>query len=128
MATRPSIYPNKVITTASMATDVISAVTVTRDLTLIGYTVVWTGVPNGNLQVEVCNDAIVSAQGNISGGTWDTLLVSYNGSLVSQIPTGSTSGSVAVNIADLAMSFIRLHYVVTSGTGVLNATVSGKVS
>lgn len=63
---------------------------------------VWTGVPVGNLQLEVSNDET----------NWTD-----EGS---PIATGGAAGDIVLPVTTAPWAFARLQYISTSGTGVLN--------
>jgi len=107
-----------------MATDVISPITISTQVSFLSYNVIWTGSPVGTFEVEVCNDAIFNADGSYKAGTgsWVPLTLSA--------PTTATgtSGTGFIDIRGTGAGFVRLHYVATSGSGILNASMSAKVS
>jgi hypothetical protein len=109
-----------------MAVDVISPPTNTFQLSLLSYTLVWTGTPSGTFTVEACNDAQFDPNGAYIAGTgsWDTLTLS-----VTVVATGAP-GTALINLSQLGFAFCRLHYVAgtSPGTGNLTVTVAGKVA
>lgn len=67
----------------------------------------WTGTPAGNIIVEGSND-------------------NSNFVAVSTTAAGGAAGNVLVNVPNAAYRYVRVKYVLTSSTGVLNAYLSGK--
>ena len=74
-----------------------------------GYAVhfIWTGTPTGDVVVEGSNDG-------------------SNFSQISTAATGGAAGQSLSNQADANYKYVRVKYTFTSGTGTLNAYVSGK--
>lgn len=106
-----------------MAADVTSSPSLINQISYVSYSVVFTGVPVGTFQVEVCDDAQLNADGSVvaNTGSWTPLALS-------SVPAAAGSaGTGFIDVRGTAAAFIRLHYVATSGSGILNATVSGKV-
>lgn len=95
-------------------------------ISILSYLVVWTGSPTGTFTVEVSNDFVPSPIGVIpkdsDTGTWVTLALS-----ATVAATGSGS-SAFIDIDTIGATWIRLKYTRSSGTGVLNATISGKAA
>jgi len=123
MSSRPILSPYSVITNASMSASVTSLVTVIQTNSMISYDISWTGTPTGTFSVQVSDTYQQNAAGVVSvPGNWSTLPLSSTPTL-----TGS-AGNGAIDIDASGFYAIRLVYNYTSGTGVLNATVSGKVA
>lgn len=137
MSTRTSLRPQTVIPSlqgdpvngASMAANITSAPTLLQSLTMVNYAVTWSGtVPVGTVSVEASNDCVVSAEGGVSGGTWNPLPLDLNGVTVTTIPITGASGNGMIDIDGLAAYAVRLVYTRTSGTGTLGVVVTGKVA
>lgn len=76
----------------------------------IGYQLTWTGTPTGTFIVYVSQDKVNWTILNTSGVT---------------NPSGS-AGSTVVQFSNLPFWWIEIQYLKTSGTGTLNAFVTGK--
>jgi hypothetical protein len=126
MSTRQRLAPQKVIINQPMTADVFSLVTNVNEISMISYSIVWTGVPVGTFKVEVCNDYIPPAPGILvsdpNTGSWVPLALS------SPIAAVGSADTAFIDIVLTSPAWIRLHYIFTSGTGNLNAVLAGKVS
>lgn len=123
MATRPFIAPFQVVTNGSMGASITSLITNIQQISYVGYTVSWTGAPVGSISVQVCNDYDTNPDGSVrSAGTWVPIALS------TPISPSGTADSAFIDIVGISSAWIRLVYTRTSGTGVLNAVVDGKVS
>ncbi len=113
-----------------MSDDITSEATVLQSLSLAGYGISWgTSTAVGTVSVQVSNDYTLSATGQDGdAGTWTTIPFDYNGATVTSIPVTGSSGTGFLNIAKIAAYACRLVYTYTSGSGTLNATITGKVS
>jgi hypothetical protein len=123
VSSRPIIPPHKVINAGSLAGNVISDVTIIQNSSDISYDISWTGSsPVGVMSVEVSNTYSQNGDGSVrNAGTWRTLTG------MSAAVSGNT-GDGGFDIVGTAFFAIRLHYVRTSGTGTINATITAKVS
>lgn len=123
MASRPILSPYPVVTNGNMSAPITSAVTVIQNTSQIGYDISWTGTPTGTFSVQVSNTYSQYPDGSVNNpGTWTSLTLS------SPTTAAGTSGSGFIDIDATSAYAIRLIYVPASGTGTLNATVSGKVA
>ena len=106
-----------------MTGNVTSAVTVIQNLSQVGYDISWTGTPVGTFSVQISNTYSQNGAGNVlNPGTWTTLTLSTT-------PTASgTASNGYIDIDACSAYAIRLVYTAGSSTGVLNATICGKVS
>lgn len=131
MSTRTTFRPKSVITNGDMsATSITSDVTVLQSLTRLSYAAKWTGTtPIGTIAVQVSNDYSLNADGTVNNaGTWNTLTVEYNGTLVTSVPVTGNTGNGFIDVEATAAYAARLVYTKTSGTGTLNVTINAKVS
>lgn len=123
MSSRPQFNPFPVFTNASMASTVTSKVTIIQKLSQIGYDISWTGTPTGVFSVQVSNTYSENVDGSVrNAGNWTSLVLST---------TPSAAGSPGNGFCDIDATgayAIRLVYAPSGGTGVLNATISAKVS
>lgn len=124
MASRPILAPFSVITNGDMSTTLTSKVTVIQNVSMVSYTVAWTGSsPVGVVTVQASNDYTQNADGTVrNAGTWVTLPLSSTASV-----SGNTDSGV-IDIDATAIYALRLIYTPVSGTGTLNATINGKVA
>ena len=126
MASRPILSPFSVITNASMTAQVISAVTIIQNLSMISYDITWSGgsgATAGAFTVQVSNTYTQNAAGAVlNPGDWTSVPLSL-------IPTVSTSsGNGFIDIDEIGAYAMRLVYNPTGGTGVLNASINAKVA
>ncbi len=123
MSSRPLLKPQSVITNGSMAGSLTSLVTIINQISIISYAVSWAGsTPVGTMSVQVSDDYSQNGDGTVrNSGTWNTL----------PINTMNVSGNTGNGFIDIYVTgayAIRLLYTRSSGTGTMNATISGKVS
>lgn len=129
MSTRTVLRPTVVASAASMAADITSEATVLQSLSMVNYSITWTGsTPIGTVSVQASNDCKVGADGTVTGGTWNKLPLEVDGEMVTDIPLTGNSGQAMIDVFGLSAFAVRLFYERTSGTGSLTATVAGKVS
>lgn len=124
MASRPILSPFPVITNGDMSGNLTSVVTVIQNLSLISYSLSWSGTsPAGTVAVQVSNDYSQNADGTVrNAGTWDALPLSIT-------PTVSGSTGVGfIDIQQIAGYALRLVYTASSGVGVMQCVVNAKVS
>lgn len=124
MSSRPQFNPYLVITNGSMATSLLSKVTIAQKLSMVSYAIVWSGTsPVGSITVEVSNDYSQNDDGSVrNAGNWSTLTLSGTGDVVGNTGTGF------IDIDAQAGYALRLRYTRVSGTGTMNVTVNGKVA
>lgn len=133
---RPNFPPYQIIpntlygVSGSMASNITSPPTIIGQLTLISYSVLWTGSsPVGTVSVQVSDDYSVNNDGSVRNpGTWNFLPLSFSGSSTTTIPISGNTGNGMVDIAITGHYAIRLIYTATSGTGQMTAIINGKVS
>lgn len=130
MSSRPLFGPHKVITNGDMSANITSSVSIIANVSMIGYSYSWAGTsPVGAISVQVSNDYATNAAGAVSNaGTWNTVYFNYQGSLVSSVPVTGSTGNGFIDIDEMSAYAIRTVYTFTSGTGTLQATVTGKVA
>lgn len=122
MSTRSHIKPFPVVTAASMGASVTSTPTIIENITGVGYDVRWTGTPVGTFSVQISNTYSVDAMGNTkNAGTWTPVTLS------SPITAAGSADNAFINLAGVESYAVRLVYTRTSGTGILDAVISGKV-
>lgn len=130
MSTRPYIPSEPVIVNGSMALTLTSLVTIIQRLSMISYSVLWSGsTPLGNIQVQVSNDYSEYPDGSVhNAGTWNPLPLAVSGTEETSIPISGNTGNGFIDIDQLGGYAIRLQYLPTSGTGTLNVIMNAKVS
>lgn len=130
MSSRPQLNPQSVITNGSMAGNLTSLPTVIQKLSMISYSLSWSGTaPVGTVSVQVSNDYSQNADGTVAhAGTWNTMTLNYNGTAVTVIPVTGATGNGFIDIDETAAYAMRLIYTAVSGTGSLNVIIAGKVS
>lgn len=122
MASRPVLTPHSVITNGTMAGSITSAVTVIQNTSMISYDISWTGsTPVGSMSVQVSDSYSQNGDGTVrNAGNWTTVPLSATASV-----SGNT-GNGFVEVVTGAYA-VRLVYTRVSGTGTMNAIVTGKV-
>lgn len=111
-----------VITNSAMGATVTSLPTnIVGNKVMICYTIQWTGTPTGTFSVQNSGDYQVAPDGTtvLNAGTWNTYTLSTTTS------TGGAAGNGTIEVVTGA-PWIRLVYTFSSGTGTLNAQVTGK--
>lgn len=131
MSTRSSLRPQPVVTNGDMAlSSLTSDVTILQSLTVGTYSYSWAGSsPVGAIALQISNDYKLSADGRTveNAGTWTSVTLDLNGTLVDAIPITGNSGNGIIEWTTGAYA-IRTVYTKTSGTGTLNVIFNGKVS
>jgi hypothetical protein len=124
MSSRPQFTPYPVISSGSMGASIVSAVTIIQKLSMLSYSLSWTGTsPVGVISVEVSNDYSQNGDGTVNNaGTWNTLPLS------DPCAVSGNTGTGFIDIDAQAGYALRLRYTRTSGTGTLSATAAGKVA
>jgi hypothetical protein len=124
VASRPIFSPYQVITNGNMSGNIISAVTIIQNLSMLSYDISWTGTsPVGAMSVQVSNTYTQNADGSVkNAGNWTTVPLGTN---TTNINTNTGNGFIDIDV--IGAYAIRLVYTVSSGTGSMNATISGKV-
>ncbi len=122
MASRPILTPHPILVDESMASSITSEPTIITNLSMLSYDISWAGsTPVGVCTVEVSNTYSKNVDGSARDpGNWTPLPIS-----------GAVSGNTGVGyieIGAISAHAIRLVYTRTSGTGLMNAKVNGKVS
>lgn len=124
MASRPIIKPFSVITSGDLSGNITSIVSIIDNLSMASYSLSWVGSsPSGTVNVQVSNDYTENVDGSVrNAGTWNNLPLS-----ISPAVSGNT-GNGFIDIDAQAGYALRLTYTRISGTGTLQALVTGKVT
>ena len=125
MSSRPQFSPYSVVTNGDMSlATIISKVTIIQKLSMISYDISWAGVaPAGPVTVQVSNTYSQNSDGSVHNpGNWTTLI------LGSPTTISGNTGNGFIDIDATAGYAVRLVYTRTSGSGLLNVTVAGKVA
>lgn len=125
MASRPILTPHSVITNQSMATQVISEVTIVQTLSGVYYDISWEdgAACEGTFSVQISNTYKQNGAGKVEvEGNWQDLPIGDTAIVASD------SGNGGINCIGIACYAIRLVYTPTAGDGVLNAKITGKVA
>lgn len=134
MSTRKNnLFPYQTITSGDMSTaSLTSLVTAISFLDDLGIQLNFSGSPVGNFQVQVSADHAQDASSppnTTVAGNWIPLVVTYwTGAAFAtgtDIPT-SLGSPIYLDLALLSAPWIRVVYTKTSGTGTLNAYITGK--
>lgn len=133
MSTRPELRPYQVITDGSMADDITSIVTVVQKISIVSYTISWSGTsPVGTLAIQVSNDYKLRPDGTVADtGNWSS--IPFNGSVAATpaltlAVSGNTGTANLASLHSCSAYAVRLFYDRSSGTGTLQAYVCGKVA
>lgn len=112
------------MTNQSMASSIISEVTIVQNLSMLSYDVSWTGTaPVGVMSVQVSNSYSINGDGSVrNAGSWTTL------TLNSPTNVSGSTGNGFIDIDATGTYAIRLVYTRTSGTGTMNAILNAKVA
>lgn len=124
MSSRPLKGPYPVIVNGDMSGNITSAVTIINNMSMLSYDISWAGTaPVGVMSVQVSNTYSQNADGTVrNAGNWTTLELSH-------VPTVSGStGNGFIDIDAIGAYAVRLVYTRTSGTGLMQAYLAGKVS
>lgn len=124
MSSRSILAPFSVITNGSMSTSLISKVTIMQHMSMLSYDISWAGTaPVGVITVQVSNSYSINPDGSVkNAGSWTTLTLS------SPTNVSGATGNGFIDIDATAGYACRLVYTRTSGTGLLNVIVNGKVT
>jgi len=121
-ARKTVLIPFKLVSGQSMASTVTSAAVNVQYLDNIAFQAIFTGTPTGTFSVQVSLDHQENFVGTgvVTPGTWTNLTLS-------PVPAATgAAGSVVIDLNQISAPWVRLVYTPTSGTGTLNAYVSGK--
>lgn len=106
----------QIMTNASLGASVNSSVVDLNQINLLSVQAIWTGgTAAGTLNIQVSND-------NVQKISDITNWTDYTGSST----TIAGAGDILYNMTFAGYRWMRLHFVRTSGTGTINATMSGK--
>ena len=124
MSSRPQFDPFPIVVNGDLSANITSPATIIQKLSLVSYSFSWSGAsPVGTIEVQVSNDYSKNADGTVRNpGTWSTLPLSA---------PASVSGNTGVGFIDIdanAGYAVRFTYTRTSGSGLLQAFVAGKVA
>lgn len=124
MASRPILPPHPVMVNQSMASNIISDVTIVQNLSMIGYDISWAGTaPVGSMSVQVSNTYSQNGDGTVrNAGNWTTLTLS------SPTPVSGATGNGFIDVDATGCYAMRLVYTRVSGTGTMNAVINAKVA
>lgn len=123
MSARKNVLPlYPIVIAQSMSSDITSLVTSIQYMDNIGIQLNWTGTPVGTFSIQISADYQRDINGNVTNpGNWINLVLSSN-------PTAAGSADVAyVDLNQLSAPWIRVVYSRTSGTGILDAFITGKM-
>lgn len=124
MSSRPLLAPFPAITNGDMSGDITSKITIIQNLSMASYDVSWAGSsPVGTLDLQVSNTYTQNADGTVrNAGNWTSVPLTVSPSV------SGSSGTGFIDIESIGGYAIRLVYTRTSGTGLLQAVLIGKVS
>jgi hypothetical protein len=123
MANNKSVLHSfQTITAGDMSqSSITSKVTNILNLDNVGIQLNWSGAPVGTFAIQVSMDYQQDAQGNVTkAGNWVSIALSP------ALAAAGSGDSAYADLAGLSAPWIRVVYTKTSGTGTLNAFISGK--
>lgn len=109
---RNYLAPFKIITNGDMSGNLTSLVTSIKNTDNVSLYFSWTGTPNGSFSVY----------GNLNNDVVNGVPLTLTPSPVAI----GTSGSILINMQQLAFPYIYVVYTKTSGSGTLQVSISGK--
>lgn len=111
----------QIITSGNMAASITSAAQEIQYQDNIGIQLNWSGAPVGTFSVQISMDHKEDIEGNIvTAGNWITLPLSP------AITASGTPDTAYIDLNQQSAPYVRVVYTRTSGTGTLNAFVTGK--
>lgn len=140
MSSRPqldpyTVYPNAdaiPANTSSMAASFTTQPTIVQKLSQISYSCTWTGAsPVGFISIQGSNDFNIKPGGANAvqnPGTWNNLVLSFDGANTTTIPISGNTGNGLIDIASTGLYAVRLSYTATSGTGNMTVVINAKVA
>jgi hypothetical protein len=124
MAGRKNVLPTyQTITAGDMSQATItSKITDITFLDNMALQMDWTGTPVGTFTIYGSLNYAQDLFGNVTNpGNWVPITFS-----TAPVATGS-AGDILINLNQLSFPYLKVIYTKTSGTGVLNAYISGKM-
>lgn len=118
------LAPYKISSAASLGANFTSKVTSINWVDNVAIQAIWSGggAPVGAFNVEVSNDYSQDENGNVlRAGTWVAITLNPGASV------SGNSGSIFIDLNQLASQWIRVSYVRTSGTGLVDLWLSAKM-
>lgn len=115
--------PKQIVTAGSMAANVTSEVIDLNQVVVYAIQAVWTGgTADGTLKLQLSNQIVSPTPATSNPGSLVTQWTDYTGS--STVVAGA--GDFMWNCNNPGYRWVRLVFTRGSGTGTLNATISGK--
>lgn len=130
MSTRTVLRPHPVIVNGDMSGDLVSDVTILQSLSGASYEISWSGSsPVGTVSVQVSDTYSLNPDGTeANAGIWTSVYMNVNGVASQTIAVSVNTGSIFADVTKTIAYAIRVIYTRVSGTGTMQATVSGKVA
>lgn len=116
------LVPFQIVTSGSMAGNLTSAVTDITKIDNVGIQLIFTGTPTGEFFVDGSLNYSPANNGAKLANAGDWVAIDLPSSALA---AGSAS-SILLDLNQLSFPNIRVRYVRSSGTGTLNAYISGK--
>lgn len=115
------LFPVQIIDSQSMGASITGDVVEIKNQDNIGIQLHWTGTPTGSFDFQISNNHKQDSNGNVTvAGDWITLPV------MPAITAAGSADDAYVDLNQISAMYMRVVYTRTSGTGSLNAYVSGK--
>lgn len=122
MPVKNTLPKKQVVTSGDMSGGITSLVTAINYMDNIGYQCNFTGTPTGTFVVEVSADYSQQAPTETVVATGNWIAVSLPATPVAS----GVAGFIYIDLNQLSAPYIRLRYIASSGSGSLNAFVTGK--
>lgn len=119
------LKPIPLVVDGDMSASITSKVINTQFLNEAYIQLVFTGTPTGTFTVETSGDYVPDDEFRTSppnAGNWDAL------DLGTTLSASGAAGTISVDITLSAVPYLRVVYTRASGTGTLNAKISGKTT
>lgn len=120
MSRKSNLSPYHIINAGDMSATITSTPTNILWLDNVGIQLIFTGTPTGTFSVEVSNDYATENGTPIDSGTWTAI------SFGSAPTAGGAAGNIYLDINQLSAAYVRVVYSPTSGSGTLDAYITGK--
>lgn len=120
-ASKRILAPYHVISAQSMTGDVTGAATNIQYLDNVSIQLNFTGTPTGTFSIQGSLDHAESSPGVVTNaGNWIAI------TLPTSPAASGSAGNILIDMQELSFPWVRIVYTHASGTGTLDAYISGK--
>lgn len=123
MSAKTLLIPYNVVPAGNMVSQIISPPTAVKMTDDIGYSLAWTGAPNGIFSFQCSADYTPGSFPSdypLNAGTWTNITLS------TIITASGTPDNAYVDLQLISAPWVRVVYTPSSGTGTLSVWVTGK--